>query len=60
MKKSEYADIVMRYTLKSMTFDSTDARLRFPRLLQILDHYPETICLFSKKVKIAVVITSIF
>jgi len=50
-RESEYANIVVRYLLKSLTLDSKDARLRFPRLLQIIDRYPETFSLFSKKVK---------
>ena len=49
-QESEYADIIVRYMIKALTLDSKDARLRFPRLLQILDRYPETTPAFANKV----------
>eukprot|EP00794_Sanderia_malayensis_P010265 gene10265-11319_t len=48
-EKSEYADLIVRHLLKAMTLGSTEARQRFPLLLQIISRYPETRDAFCRK-----------
>ena len=42
----------MRYMLKAMCYDSDQARQRFPRLLQIVEMYPDTVEAFVTKVSV--------
>lgn len=35
-----FPGIVIRYVLKSMAYESTEARQKFPRLLQLVELYP--------------------
>lgn len=44
-----FPGIVVRYMLKSMCYNSDEARQRFPRLLQIVQTYPDTLEAFIKK-----------
>lgn len=46
----------MRYMLKAMCYDSDQARQRFPRLLQIVEMYPDTVEAFVTKVSVFVVV----
>ena len=45
-----FPGIVVRYMLKAMCYNSDEARQRFPRLLQIVEMYPDTREAFIKKV----------
>ena len=47
---SQYTDLVIRHLLKAMNLNSRNARLRFPRLLQLIQVYPDTRDLFKAKV----------
>jgi len=44
-----FPGIVVRYMLKAMCYNSDEARQRFPRLLQIVEMYPDTLEAFIKK-----------
>ncbi|XP_022778667.1 DNA-dependent protein kinase catalytic subunit-like isoform X5 [Stylophora pistillata] len=44
-----FPGIVVRYMLKSMCYSSKEARQKFPRLLQIVHKYPDTLEAFVKK-----------
>ncbi|XP_027045855.1 DNA-dependent protein kinase catalytic subunit-like [Pocillopora damicornis] len=44
-----FPGIVARYMLKSMCYSSEEARQKFPRLLQIVHKYPDTLEAFVKK-----------
>lgn len=35
-----FPGIVIRYVLKSMAYESSEARQKFPRLLQLVELYP--------------------
>ncbi|XP_063114601.1 DNA-dependent protein kinase catalytic subunit isoform X3 [Cavia porcellus] len=46
-----YPALVVEKMLKALKLNSTDARLRFPRLLQIIEQYPEeTLSLMTKEI----------
>ncbi|XP_013375655.1 PREDICTED: DNA-dependent protein kinase catalytic subunit isoform X2 [Chinchilla lanigera] len=46
-----YPALVVEKMLKALKLNSTDARLKFPRLLQILEQYPEeTLSLMTKEI----------
>ena len=42
----------MRYMLKAMCYGSDQALQRFPRLLQIVEMYPDTVQAFITKVSV--------
>lgn len=44
-----FPGIVVRYMLKAMCYNSDEARQRFPRLLQIVESYPDTLQAFISK-----------
>ncbi|KAL9956083.1 hypothetical protein ACROYT_G037506 [Oculina patagonica] len=44
-----FPGIVVRYMLKAMCYSSDEARQKFPRLLQIVELYPNTLEAFIKK-----------
>lgn len=44
-----FPGIVVRYMLKAMCYSSDEARQKFPRLLQIVELYPDTLQAFIKK-----------
>lgn len=44
-----FPGIVVRYMLKAMCYNSDEALQRFPRLLQIVEEYPDTLEAFIKK-----------
>ncbi|XP_068717854.1 DNA-dependent protein kinase catalytic subunit-like isoform X1 [Montipora capricornis] len=44
-----FPGIVVRYMLKAMCYNSDEARQRFPRLLQIVQSYPDTLQAFISK-----------
>jgi len=46
-----FPKVVVAYTLKAMQLGSLVARQQFPRLLQLLELYPQTVDDFSKKVR---------
>lgn len=48
-----YPAIVVEKMLKALKLNSTEARLKFPRLLQLIEQYPEeTLSLMMKEVGI--------
>jgi DNA-dependent protein kinase catalytic subunit len=50
-----YPALVVENMLRALKLNSTEARLKFPRLLQIIEHYPEeTLNLMRKEVGILV------
>uniref|UniRef100_A0A8C6A8F9 DNA-dependent protein kinase catalytic subunit n=1 Tax=Marmota marmota marmota TaxID=9994 RepID=A0A8C6A8F9_MARMA len=50
-KLQEYPAIVVEKMLKALKLNSTEARLKFPRLLQIIEQYPEeTLSLMTKEI----------
>ena len=49
--KQLFPGIVVRYMLKAMCYGSDEARQKFPRLLQIVALYPETLDAFVNKVR---------
>ena len=46
-----FPKVVVVYMLKALEHGSIEARQQFPRLLQILELYPETVNEFIKKVR---------
>ncbi|EDV28309.1 uncharacterized protein TRIADDRAFT_20924, partial [Trichoplax adhaerens] len=44
-----FPEVIIRYTLEAMAYNSMDARQRFPRLLQIVERNPNTIDGFMRK-----------
>ena len=49
-KSNGYANIIIRNLLQAMKLNSDKARLRFPRLLQLIEKFPETSDVFEKQV----------
>ena len=46
-----FPGIVIRYVLKSMAYESAEARQKFPRLLQLVEFYPGSdVDAFKRKV----------
>ncbi|XP_007947257.1 DNA-dependent protein kinase catalytic subunit [Orycteropus afer afer] len=51
VKLQTYPVLVVEKMLKALKLNSTEARLKFPRLLQIIEHYPEeTLSLMTKEI----------
>ena len=46
----KFPSVVVMYTLKAMQYGSKTAARQVPRLLQIVDLYPDTLENFKKKV----------
>ena len=46
----QFPSVVVSYTLKAMQYQSQSATQQFPRLLQIVEQYPESLDAFLKKV----------
>lgn len=52
-----YAVLVVDKMLKALKLHSDEARLKFPRLLQIIEQYPEeTLSLMTKEVSIFILV----
>ena len=51
MSMQLFPEIVVRYMLKAMRHDSDEARQSFPRLLQLVELYPDTLQTFISKVE---------
>jgi hypothetical protein len=48
-----FPGIVIRYVLKSMAYESTEARQKFPRLLQLVELHPGSdVEAFKRKVTV--------
>lgn len=47
----QFPSVVVTYTLKAMQYGSDAATQQFPRLLQLVELYPETMEAFKKKVR---------
>ena len=46
----QFPSVVVSYTLKAMQYQSQSATQQFPRLLQIVEQYPDSLDAFLKKV----------
>lgn len=56
-----YAALVVEKMLKALKLHSNEARMKFPRLLQIIEQYPEeTLSLMTKEVSIFIVVKGSF
>jgi DNA-dependent protein kinase catalytic subunit len=51
LEVGSFPRVVVTYMLKAMQYGSMEARQQFPRLLQLLELYPETVNEFVKKAK---------
>ncbi len=54
-----FPDAMVNSLLVAMKNGSAEARQRFPRLLQIVEYYPDTINTFIKKVNIILINSSL-
>lgn len=48
--ENEYPKVIIKQLLNAIRFESYEARQRFPRLIQIVELYPEAIELFVEEV----------
>jgi hypothetical protein len=48
--KEDYPKVIIQQLLNAIRLESYEARQRFPRLLQIIELYPESVKLFIQEV----------